>query len=66
MTLVLVSSLREGKMASTLVRDIIGKCPGCGGPLIKAVDTEDRVWAKCTSCGAQIPIEMSAKLKSGK
>lgn len=50
----------------TLLRDRIGTCPGCGGPLVKVVDKEDRVWARCTSCGAQIPVEMFVRLKSGK
>jgi len=53
-------------MTNSLVRDRIGTCPACRGPLIKAIDKEDRLWAKCISCGAQIPIEMFAKLKSGK
>jgi len=53
-------------MTNILTRDIIGKCPGCGGPLIKAVDSENRTWARCTLCGAQIPVEMFAKLISGK
>ncbi len=53
-------------MTNQLTRDVIGKCLGCGGPLIKAADGEGRLWARCTSCGARIPIEMFAKLKSGK
>ena len=53
-------------MADAPVRDRIGTCPACGGPLVKVVDRENRVWARCTSCRAQIPVETFAKLKSGK
>ena len=53
-------------MVSTPVRDVIGKCPCCGGPLIKVTDSENRAWARCTSCGAQIPVEMFVELISGK
>ena len=64
--LVLVNYMQEEKMVSIPIRDRIGTCPACNSPLIKATDNENRVWARCTSCGAQIPIEMFAKLKSGK
>jgi len=66
MTLVLVNYTWEERMIDTPVRDRIGTCSACGGPLIKVVDGENRVWARCTSCGAQIPVEMFVKLKSGK
>jgi len=53
-------------MADVLMRDRIGTCPVCGGPLIKVADGENRLWARCTCCGAQIPVEMFVKLISGK
>ena len=53
-------------MTSFPIRDRIGTCPACNGTMIKVVDKENRDWARCTSCGAQIPIEMFVKLNSGK
>ncbi len=53
-------------MANIHLRDSIGTCPACNGPLVNTIDSENRVWASCTSCGAQIPIEMFVELNSGK
>ncbi len=58
--------MQEVAVINSPVRDVIGKCPACGGSLIKVTDSENRAWARCTSCGAQIPVEMFVKLNSGK
>ncbi len=36
---------------------VVGACPQCGSRLTLIKDTEGRKWAKCTQCGAQLPLE---------
>jgi hypothetical protein len=41
----------------------LGRCPSCRGILIKEVDSENRVWARCLDCSIRIPVGGGSYLK---
>jgi hypothetical protein len=49
-----------------MCREKLGKCPSCRGQLIKEVDIENRIWARCLDCSIRIPLGGSSCLKEKK
>ena len=39
-----------------------GRCPNCGGWLLKETDPESRKWAKCFDCNIRIPLDSGYRL----
>lgn len=36
---------------------IVGKCPACGGTMVREVDDEGREWGNCLLCRARTPLK---------